>query len=38
VVANDDRKPASKKAEVLPKSAIVTVRKRGSGEAPDLTP
>jgi hypothetical protein len=29
--ADDDRKPA-------PKPAIVTIRKQGSGEAPDLTP
>jgi hypothetical protein len=43
--ANDYRKPAPKKAEVPPKSvepsakaAIVSIRKRQSGEAPDLTP
>ena len=37
--ANDDRKPAPK-AEAPPpaKSAIVTIRKRGSAVVPDMTP
>ena len=32
------RKPAPKKAEVPPTSAIVTIRKRGSDRVPDMTP
>jgi hypothetical protein len=32
------RKPVSKKAKAPPTSAIVTIRKRGSADVPDLTP